>query len=235
MNRLALTHDEFAVLEQVYNSLTDLHPAHRTTILDGLRELLLGESTSDPRRAAATIAASVKSCRQCGDDVYNDPVPSRYNTVEPDICIVLDQDLERTANFEALIAACQEHDIPSRRVMFTAVAKCPMKEGNNDEVRNRCAERYLWTELRIARPRLIVTVGSEATNLVFGSDVRITEIAGSITWIGIWPVLPVLSPGTIHHRASAADDITQQFAIARNFLYGSSKPERAETHEDHVT
>lgn len=80
---------------------------------------------------------------------------------------------------------------------------------------------FLYSEIRIWRPRLVIALGLEpAAELLADPDLRFKDVAGAVVWIGPWPILCTYSPAYAQ-RSSSVDDFASDLVKAHRFCYGS--------------
>lgn len=200
------------------------HHGDVAVILDELRARLyegIG-GQAQPTTALRQLHTVVSHCRAC-PAMQPSPYLPHWNLVDPDVVFVFDVPLEQQgAANETFITALKEVGFRSGRIAATSVTRCAPQEHRmpaGEEVAE-CSTRYLFTELQLLKPKLIVACGRFAASVLLGHDVKVTQEQGQILWVGPWPIAITTSPGyaartTNNYRAFLAD-VQKAFA----FTYG---------------
>lgn len=209
--------------EVLYPLLRDyLHPADVTAVLDRLRDQVADGIASDkPRSERLQALHGIQSaCTMC-TGVKREPTLPHWNRNDPDLLIVTDQPLNITPNGDLLIQAMKQAGFSSDHVCATAIVRCPTleKKVQKNHVSN-CVSRYLFTEIPLLAPRLILACGSLAASTLAAEQVKVTENNGTIFWVGPWPVMMTISPGYASHSDARRDALFSDLQQAYHFLYG---------------
>jgi DNA polymerase len=120
------------------------------------------------------------------------------------------------------------HDIGLSRdhVFITNVVKC-RPPGNRDPLPEEvyiCTEAYLWRQLNILKPTLLVTLGRHAMYRFLPATEKISEIHGSLMYTtnsvsgGELRILPLYHPAAALYNGGMRSTLKEDFAQIRNIL-----------------
>lgn len=81
-------------------------------------------------------------------------------------------------------------------VYITNVVKCrpPGNRTPKPEERETCKNLILVKEIKIIQPKIICTLGSQATKALLGDDVQISDVRGKFSYYEGIPVMPTYHP-----------------------------------------
>lgn len=140
-----------------------------------------------------------RNCRKCSID-SNAELP-KWNTESCDIAIVVESPSLSSDAISLMVESFKKAGFSSDQMCLTYVNRCPVKRKyENKEVIN-CAP-YLHLELQLLNPKLILCLGSIPSSVVFGTDIKIKDVRGKITWLGYWPILTTYSPQYVLKQSS---------------------------------
>lgn len=176
------------------------------------------------RKVAITpkeIHTVTKNCKKC-------TIPStaelpKWNVTNPDVVIVVESPSIEPEAINLMIESIKEAKFKSSDLCLTYVNRCP-KYGKyeNKEIIN-CAP-YLHTEIQSLNPKLIITMGSLPSSVIFGTDIKIKDYRGNVVWLGYWPVLPTYSPGyVLKSGANSIDQFRSDIVQAYEFVHKTKK------------
>lgn len=188
-------------------------------IVTGVRDRVLGEV---PRGDLATLHALVRACRAC-PGMDGDPALPAGNLADPDVVVVTELPPRGARADAGVLEAFRAAGFGPARLAHTSVVRCDPTTVRPVEAaeRRRCVERYLFSELACWRPRLIVTMGSAASEAVCQAPVTLGEERGQVLWCGPWAVLPTYSLGYTARRPEAAERLAADLRAAHTFCYGT--------------
>lgn len=121
-----------------------------------------------------------------------------------------------------------EVSIPREVVYIANVIKC-RPPGNRDPQQDEIDEckGYLREQIRIVRPRVVVTLGNFATKLLLRTETGITRMRGQVYpwWLGI-SLIPTFHPAAaLRGRESVREAMRQDFRLMRIELDAPSQAE----------
>lgn len=212
---------EGRLLEKLARLLPEhLDQADAQMVLSELRrEMTDGIAIGDLR----TMHTTVRNCRKCPNVYQHGGILPLWNNADPDCVFVIDNMQIPIDAKDLLRDALKEAGFTSRRCCLTAVTRCPLnRNGPPDQEEISNCSKYLFPELQVMSPKLIVALGTiPAQTLLGGAAVKITEERGRIVWVGPWPILLTLSPGYAL-RGKGADDLKRDIEKAHLFCYGKT-------------
>ena len=161
----------------------------------------------------------VKNCRKC-PSVRPTPHLPTWNVADPDVVFVSDLPYTGSKNDEYLVDCLKAAGFSSRRICLTSATRCFPSESRapNESEIDTCTKRFLFTEIQLLNPKLVVTLGGPAS-AVFLGNIKITEDRGRIFWLGPWPILPTYSAAYVL-RGKGAAELRTDFEKAHGFVYG---------------
>jgi uracil-DNA glycosylase family 4 len=156
------------------------------------------------------------NCRKCKLDVS--PELPKWNVSNPNVLIVVESPSISSDGISLMISAFKESGFSSDDLCLTYVNRCPIKRKfEQNEVVN-CAP-YLHSEIQIMNPKLIVSLGSLPSSILFGTPLKIKDVRGQIRWLGSWPILSTYSPMyVIKSGGSSPEHFSSDIRNAYNFV-----------------
>jgi len=140
-----------------------------------------------------------KNCRKCSIDSPSE-LP-KWNVDNPDIVVVLDSPNISPDAINLMVSSFKSAGLSSQQLCLTYINRCPTKRKyENQEIIN-CSP-YIHTEIQLLNPKLILCLGALPASVLFGSEIKIKDIRGSITWLGYWPILTTYSPAYVLKSSS---------------------------------
>lgn len=174
-----------------------------------------------------------KNCKKCNIDTPAE-LP-KWNVENPDIVVVVESPSLSSEAVNLMVTAFKKTGLSSDQLCLTYVNRCPVKRKyENSEVIN-CAP-YLHSEIQLLNPKLVVCLGNLPTSVLFGTDSRIKDIRGQITWLGYWPILSTYSPLYVLKQLSldsssyAVEHFQNDIIQAYNFV--SKKPKQKQDYDN---
>lgn len=194
---------------------TSLHQGDIQMILDDLRDTLLVNINNG---SLVDLHSLTLNCKRCL--TLKDAQLPLGNLSDPDVVFVSDR--PESAWPEKLLELLDQADISIDRVALTFVVRCSSitkRLPSSTEVGN--CSNYLYTELQLLSPKLIVPMGSSATS-AFIDPLKISEEHGTIFWIGPWAMMPVYGLGYLYQKDYAEKELLADLHKIKTFLYGNS-------------
>jgi DNA polymerase len=211
---------ETELLEIVYKNLTGLiHDSALTTLFKDIRSELLSRKVNYKIKDFHTVT---KNCNKCDVGSISPELP-KWNVTNPDVLFIIDSPNMQQEAVSLFLKSLKDAGFDSTKVCLTYVNRCPAKRKfTNQEVFN-CAP-YLHTEIQLLNPKLVVTLGSLPAYTLFGSEIKIKEYRGNITWLGYWPVITTYSPAyALKAGQSVADHLLSDIKTAHTFVNKEEK------------
>lgn len=206
------------LIERLFAKLSGhLNQADAQVIFDDLRSELYEGLDAPPLRE---LHAVTLNCRRCKDAVKPEPNLPKWNVADPDCVVVADNPFYDPEHGKFLVDALVKAGFSSSRICLTYVNRCPARRQLElNEIQN-CLP-YLFTELQILKPKLIVPLGAVATATLLGRDFKLKEVRGTITWLGPWAIMPTYTPAyALRTGESLINNFKSDLVTAYNFCYG---------------
>lgn len=186
-------------------------------VFDDLRdEIYAGIEAPDLK----TLHTITMNCRKCREDVKPEPHLPRWNLKDPDCLFIVEAPFYSEEQTQFFVDGLVKAGFSSQRVALTYVNRCPAV-GNYQPENVRNCSNYLLTEIQVLKPKLLVPLGLAATSVLLGTDVKMADIRGAITWLGPWALLPTYSPAyALKSGGSVTGNYASDIASAYNFCYG---------------
>lgn len=206
---LALTHQYMS---------KHLPQSELNSIFQEFRSELLSRKVAITPKEVHTVT---RNCKKCA-------IPStaelpKWNVVDPDVVIVAESPSIEPDAINLMVESIKEAGFKSSDLCLTYVNRCP-KFGKYDNKEIINCSPYLHTEIQSLNPKLIVTMGGLACSVIFGTEIKIKDYRGSVTWLGYWPVLPTYSPGyVLKSGANAVEQFRSDMIQAYQFIHQSKK------------
>ncbi len=210
-----------SVLEEVLPKY--MHRADVQSVLDDLRTKLVADYDLPNLKSLHELT---KNCRKCPNLVHSAALPT-WNLTDPDVLFILDTPKQNQESYKILTNLLKDIGFSSRRVALTYLNRCAPKEYraySPEEIENCLA--YLFNEIQILRPKLIVLLGSIPLLSFFGTGTKLKDCRGQIIWLGPWAFLPTYSPGYLRQAGeSQVAETRADISRAYHFTYGSAEEE----------
>lgn len=215
----------FTHLQQVLDD-TGIDQSRAATVIDNLRDRLL-DDPGDTDKAARGLAASIAACRVC-DGVVEDPTNGHWNLTDPDLVLVTTTPLKETGGNQLIVSGLKQAGFSSQRVGAISVVRCTPKTASpEDEHINNCSSRYLFTQIQLLQPKLVIAIGAWASSVLLADPkIKVTNHIGEIFWVGPWAIMSTISPSYAAHHPAREEAFTTSFSDAHRFLYN-----KADAHE----
>jgi len=198
-----------------------MHRADIQTVLCELRDELYSKIEEDSLK---NVHAVSQNCHRCEDIKSTADLP-RWNLVDPDCLFVAESPncfSQEVAGF--LVKTLSEVGFSSRHVCLTYLNRCQVFGRKYSAEESYNCKPYLYTEIEILKPKLIVLFGSIVNSAVLKSEIELESDRGKVLWVGPWPVMCMWSP-TYPFRSgeSKSDQFRRDIETAYNFVYGREK------------
>lgn len=188
-------------------------PAQTQAVLSQLRDVLCGGIELGDLRSLHSISLH---CRRC--PAVSEPASLPIgNLVDPDLVIVTENSHSSLPDVIAL--ALKEAGIDQARVALSFATRCRIiKRAPELSELTNCSD-YLFPELEILSPKLIMLSGASVVEVVLGTG-KMTNDHGNIFFIGPWALMPIYSLGYLARSPNAESELKADFVKAKEYLYG---------------
>lgn len=117
------------------------------------------------------------------------------------------------------------------RVYIANILKC-RPPGNRDPLPAEvelCAG-FLREQVRLVRPKVLVTLGNHATKFILGTQTGITELRGKPVRQGDLTIFPVFHPAAAIYDRAKREVLSEDFRVIAALTGDSAKPPAEEVH-----
>lgn len=220
--REALALTDSSVVESLSTILRQYIPHSQDVALaiDDVRKEILSSfgETKDRNKSIQQLHTVVSNCRKCPRVISEPQLPS-WNRVDPDVLFVSESPIGDKDGY--LIQAMKDAGFSSSRVCATSVIRCNMQSGEKispEEISN-CSKNFLFDEIKLMTPKLIVPLGKIASSVIIGRDISLKEERGNVFWLGIWQIMPAMSPRQVDYMPKFYDDLLRDIKKAYDLTY----------------
>lgn len=100
-------------------------------------------------------------------------------------------------------------------VFITNIVKCrpPNNRPPTPQEATTCTSLFLFNQLKIIRPSIICALGSTALKSLFGQEIKISKVRGTIMRWDDYPLIPTYHPAYILRNASELKTFVQDLAL----------------------
>jgi len=206
---------ESNVIESIFTALEDKLP--HSELISLIRDSRIPALSVQNNLKITDLHTVTHNCTKCSFSGISPQLP-KWNVTNPDVVFInytsyMDQ--QASALF---VSALKAAGFSSDKVCLTYLVRCPTRAVEPQHVLN--CTNYLHTELQIMNPKLIVPIGADSLSAVFGTEVKIKDYKGKISWLGSWPIFPLYSiQYTLKSGASAEDEFKADMFQAYQFCY----------------
>jgi uracil-DNA glycosylase len=135
-------------------------------------------------------------CVACPDMNHDASLP-KWNRESPSVLFILESpDCLSTDGRKLFIDSLVRNKFQTSWCATTYLTRCTKSGDVDGEEIARCSTSYLFNEIQMMRPRVIVPMGATATKIFLGLDIKLTELVAQPTpiWLGPWCLVPCMSP-----------------------------------------
>jgi len=214
---------ETDLLSEIHNKFSKRIPEYEVNeIIQDVRTHILSRKISTSLKDLHTVTLN---CRKCNISSQSD-LP-KWNVVDPDILIIAESPSFSSEAVDLLIAACKQASINSNTICLTYVNRCPVKRQYEPQEITNCSS-YLHQEIQILNPKIIITLGSIPSSVIFGTSIKIKDYRGSVHWLGYWPIITTYSLYyALKSGQTSIDHLYSDFRQATAFLTKKDKASHA--------
>lgn len=220
--KIPLRHNEGGFLETLWESLS-----HRVSI-EKAQEVILDirdsvNSDVDREAELKSLHSRIKNCTKC-TDVSHTPKMPMWNLHNPDVLFIVDSPSIPESGVKLFIQTLKENDFSASQCALTYVNRCPSKSSDHKyskESISKCSW-YLFSEIELLRPKLIVALGVGPGSIMCGADIKIMDERNKIIWINNWPIIITYSPAYVSKSNSnlVTNNFKQDFKTIHTFIHG---------------
>lgn len=187
-------------------------------VLDDVRKRYLSNWHNTDLRTLHTL---VKNCRAC-PDVEKEPCLPVGNLANPDVALVHQFPPRDGVLQSSLVSYVNEAGFSKNSIIHTSIARCDpltVRPPSEAEV-STCSSLYLFSELQLLGPRLILPIGLEATKVFLGKIDSLTAHRGQVHWLGPFAIFPINSVAYVNRAGeNAQKELVTDLKLAYEFCY----------------
>lgn len=216
---LHLSYNDSDILTTVFDKVSKYIPISEAAgLLQDIRDELLTRKISLSLKDLHTVTNNCKKCK-----IDSSAELPKWNVQNPDVVIVIESPSMDPQAISYMVDIIKQAGFSSNQLCLTYLNRCPKRDKyNNAEIIN-CAP-YLHTEIQLLNPKLILTIGALPASALFGSEIKLKDYRGNITWLGNWPILPTYSPSyALKAGGSTLEHFSEDIAQAYQFIYSKKK------------
>lgn len=196
---------ESNVIESIFNAFEDR--IGQTDLVNIIRDSRISSLSVQTNLQITDLHTVTHNCTKCqANGLATSPQLPKWNVNNPDVVFIIDSpalDQQASALF---VSALKASGFSSDKVCLTYLMRCPVKAATFDQAYIDNCSPYLHQEIQLMNPKLVCPVGTNALVSFFGSDSKIKDYKGKISWLGSWPVLPLYSLTYILKAGNTAED-----------------------------
>ena len=186
------------LLEKLY-SILSVHDVNAETAQE-IKSSLLSVLQSNVKSSTLTsVHKMTQQCVSCPNMNHDAALP-KWNRESPKALFILESpDCLTPDGKELFITSLVKNGLKSAQCGCTYVTRCTKDDAPvKDEIEN-CTSLYLYTEIQLMRPQVIVPLGATATKALLGPDIKLTDLTSQpqVIWLGPWAIVPQLSPNYV--------------------------------------
>jgi DNA polymerase len=218
-NNLHLSYKDSDILTTVFDKVSKYIPISEAAgLLQDIRDELLTRNISLSLKDLHTVTNNCKKCK-----IDSSAELPKWNVQNPDVVIVIESPSMDPQAVSYMVDIIKQAGFSSNQLCLTYLNRCPKRDKyDNTEIIN-CAP-YLHTEIQLLNPKLILTIGALPASALFGSEIKLKDYRGNITWLGNWPILPTYSPSyALKAGGSTLEHFSEDIAQAYQFIYSKKK------------
>lgn len=186
-------------------------------VMDDLRTELYAGISAPPLNELHSVSLNCIRCKEVIEP--NSQTLPKWNVTDPDLLLIAETPSFGDDASTLLVEALKESGFSSTRVGLTYINRCRLRSGmkfSAEHMRN--CSTYLFPEIQILQPKVIMTLGLIPFSTFFGSA-KLASVRGNSIWLGPWHFLPTYSPGFAASR-NRAGDFKADIARAYGICYG---------------
>lgn len=148
---------------------------------------------------SSTLNSVHKMTQQCVlcPAMNHDAALPKWNRESPKALFILESpDCLNADGKKLFITSLVRNGLSSKDCSCTYITRCTKDEDPvKDEIEN-CTSLYLYTEIQLMKPQVIVPLGAVATKALLGPDIKLGDLTSQpqVIWLGPWAIVPQLSP-----------------------------------------
>jgi DNA polymerase len=218
-NDLHLSYMDSNILTTVFDKVSKYMPISEAAgLLQDIRDELLTRKISLSLKDLHTVTNNCKKCK-----IDSSAELPKWNVQNPDVVIVIESPAMDPQAISYMVDIVKQVGFSSNQLCLTYLNRCPKRDKYNNEEIINCAP-YLHTEIQLLNPKLILTIGALPASALFGSEIKLKDYRGNITWLGNWPILPTYSPSyALKAGGSTLEHFSEDIAQAYQFIYSKKK------------
>lgn len=215
-NEVLFSFGDTRLLSKLDEILSDmLDPEQIAMVMDRLRAELYAGLSSTSIASLHTLIINYKTSN--GDK----PQLPHWNTASPDVVFVSDTPPRWGDTDAQFVEELKRVGFKSASCAWTSIVRYNPEDVSSlgSEEVGRWRE-FLFSELRIWKPKLIVALGAYATNTLLGEGPKLAERQNIVHWLGPWAILPMYSYAYASN-SNRLDAFRQGLDLGYKFCFGN--------------
>lgn len=208
---------ESQVVESIFNAVDGR--VGSSDLISIIRDSRISALSTQNKLKITDLHTVTHNCTKCSISGVSPELP-KWNVNNPDVVFVAPTSYMDQQSSALFVTALKSAGFKSEKVCLTYLVRCPVRSIEDSYIQN-CSS-YLHTEIQIMNPKLIVPIGADSLSVLFGTNLKIKDYKGRISWLGSWPILPLYSMlYVLKSGSSAEEEFKSDMMQAYQFCYGT--------------
>lgn len=188
------------LIEKLYGLLT-VHKVNPETAQEIKRSLIQILKSNFKYPMLSDIHKMSTKCVACPDMNHDASLP-KWNRESPDVLFIMESpDCLSPDGKELFISSLVKTGFSNSECALTYVTRCTKSASPTLEEVSTCTSLYLYTEIQLMNPKVIVPLGAVASQALLGPAMKLSDITAQpqVIWLGPWAIIPNLSANYAAH------------------------------------
>lgn len=202
----------FQIVEDVLTR--HLHQSDAASYLDEIKQKYLEQHFR--KVSTQGLSRHIAACRTC-DSPTSLPNEGKWNLVDPDILMIVDNVDRYKENISALIPLLKSAGISSSFFGLTGLVKCTFQKYSQDHI-NNCSS-YIYDQLDSIRPKAVIVSSKSTFELFQTQQKNFTAAINTSWWWGVYKIFCLDSLGKYDPEIMGPQYL-DVFRSVHAFVYG---------------
>lgn len=208
---------ESQVVESIFNAVDGR--VGNSELLSIIRDSRIPALSTQSKLKITDLHTVTHNCTKCSISGVTPQLP-KWNVTNPDVVFVAPTSYLDQQASALFVNSLKSAGFKSDKVCLTYLIRCPVRSIESNYISN-CVP-YLHSEIQIMNPKLIVPIGGDCLSALFGTDLKIKDYKGRVSWLGSWPILPLYSMHyVLKSGSSSEEEFKSDMLQAYQFCYGT--------------